>query len=348
VHVIRKRAGGLSGQISLAGLAVLLALPAGPAGADEKSPVKVEKVEYGGWKNNLKVSNGDAELIATLDVGPRIISYRLKDGKNVFKEFEDQLGKSGEKTWQIRGGHRFWVGPEDTTRTYAPDNAPVSWMQQKETGAIRLIQKADEYGMQKEIEVTLEPKGAGVSVIHRLKNCGEKSTELTPWALSVMAPGGVEVIPLPAKKPHPGAVTEKTKPSDYWPNQNLVMWPFFDFTDPRWTFGSRYITLRQSKRGPTKIGLMHREGWVGYLNKGTLFVKSVAVNEGKNYPDRGCNFETFSNEDMLEIETLGPLLKLAPGKTVVLQEHWNLHGDVEDFKNEDEIDKHILARVRVK
>src|SRR6516164_11764967 len=99
------------------------------AAADEKGKVTVEKVEYKGWKNNLRVSNGDAELIVTLDVGPRVISYRLAGGKNVLKQYAEQLGKSGEKDWQIRGGHRLWVGPEDLTRTYAPDNGPVKYKQ---------------------------------------------------------------------------------------------------------------------------------------------------------------------------------------------------------------------------
>ena len=43
----------------------------------------VEVVEYRGWKNNLRLTNGDAELIVTLDVGPRVISYRLGTGVNV-------------------------------------------------------------------------------------------------------------------------------------------------------------------------------------------------------------------------------------------------------------------------
>src|SRR4051794_26489045 len=93
--------------------------------ADSKSGVKADKVEYKGWKNNLRLSNGEAEVIVTLDVGPRVISYKLKDGKNVFKEYDEMLGKSGEAEWQIRGGHRLWIGPEDLTRTYAPDNGPV-------------------------------------------------------------------------------------------------------------------------------------------------------------------------------------------------------------------------------
>src|SRR4051794_27521975 len=97
--------------------------PRGAAGAEPR--VMMDRVEYHGWKNNLRLRNGDAELIVTLDVGPRVISYRLEGGKNVFKNYDDQLGKSGEADWQIRGGHRLWAAPEDPTRTYVPDNGPV-------------------------------------------------------------------------------------------------------------------------------------------------------------------------------------------------------------------------------
>src|SRR5262249_38177975 len=81
----------------------LLAALAHPASAADKGTVTVDKIEYKGWKNNLRFSNGEAEVIVTLDVGPRIISYRLKDGKNVFWENPDELGKSGEKEWRGRG-----------------------------------------------------------------------------------------------------------------------------------------------------------------------------------------------------------------------------------------------------
>ncbi len=44
----------------------------GPArAADPKKGVTVEEIEYKGWKHNLRISNGDTELIVTLDVGPR-------------------------------------------------------------------------------------------------------------------------------------------------------------------------------------------------------------------------------------------------------------------------------------
>ena len=51
---------------------------------------------FGGWPNNVRLANEHAELIITLDVGPRVISYRTTGGENVFKTFDDQLGGSGE------------------------------------------------------------------------------------------------------------------------------------------------------------------------------------------------------------------------------------------------------------
>ncbi len=328
-------------------LALLPFLLAASTAAEKDSTVS--KVEYKGWKNNLRLDNGDVELIVTLDVGPRVISYRLAGGHNVFKEYADQLGKSGETDWQIRGGHRLWVGPEDLTRTYALDNGPVQYEELK-NGGVRFKPAADkEYGIQKEIDVFLPKKGSHVKVVHRLTNIGDQPAELAPWSLTVMAPGGVEIIPLPPKHPHPGPPKNAKSPKDYAPNQQMVLWPFFDFKDPRWDFGTKYITLRQdAKRGPTKIGLAHQLGWIGYLNNGTLFVKHFGYHDGQTYPDGGCNFETFTNEDMLEMESLGSILKLAPKATVEHIEEWDLFSDIGAVTDEASIDKNVLPKVKGK
>src|SRR5438093_248134 len=90
--------------------------------------------------------------------------------------------------------------------------------------------------------------------------------------------------------------TTRTYALDFAPNRLHVVWPVTDFRDPRWGFGTSAITLRHdARRGPTKIGLAHRLGGVGYLNGGTLFVKRFAPQDGAPYPDGGCNFETFTN-----------------------------------------------------
>ena len=89
-------------------------------------------------------------------------------------------------------------------------------------------------------------------------------------------------------------------------------------------------------------------GWVGYLNGDTLFVKRFGYDEGKTYPDNGVNFETFTNEDMLEIESLGPMIKLPPGKTVEHTEHWELIGNVQGFQDEAGIDRNVRSKLTAK
>jgi hypothetical protein len=298
---------------------------------------KVEKVEYKRWKNNLKLSNGTVEVIATLDVGPRVIRYAYVNGENVLKEYSDQLGKSGEKDWQIRGGHRLWHAPEHPQRTYFPDNSPIE-SKDLGGGAVRLIPPPETtHGVQKQIDLKLDASGSKLTLTHRIKNIGSWPIELAPWSLTVMAPGGTEIIPLPKKVPHGESLL---------PAQSLVLWSYTDMKDPRFSFGTKYITVRQDEKGQaTKIGLWHSEGWVGYLRAGLLFVKRFERQPGQQYPDYGCNFETFTNEDMLEVESLGPMTKLEPGSSVEHREVWELHKDVPNVTDEASVEKSILPRM---
>ncbi len=309
----------------------------------------IEKVEYKGWKNNLKLSNGAVELIITLDVGPRVIRYGYAGVGNVLKEFDDQIGKSGEKEWMIRGGHRLWHAPEDIKRTYDPDNSPVKWEKIGES-SVRVIQPVEPLtGIQKEMEVALDNEATGVKIVHRLRNTNLWEVELAPWALTVMAPGGIEIIPLPEKIAHPGSLAPGEKPDyrGFVPNQTMIVWPFTDLADPRWRWGTRYVTLRQdvNAKSPTKLGLAHKLGWIGYLNKGVLFVKGIGYQEGRNYTDGGSNFETFTNKDFLEVESLGPFERIAPGKAIEHVERWWLLRDIPSETSDAAIDSNIKARV---
>jgi hypothetical protein len=326
--------------------AVLLGLPRNAPG-QKPGKVATEVVAYQGWKHNLRLANADVELLVTLDVGPRVLRYRLKGGKNVFKEYAGDLGKTGEKEWKIRGGHRLWVSPEDPKRTYYPDNARVQYRQVEPGRVVFTPHPETEYGLQKEVELRLGPTGTRVEVRHRVKNVGKRATELAPWALSVMAPGGVEIIPLPARRPHPGGARAAKSPKDFAPNRLLVLWPYADLKDPRLSLGSKYVTLRADRKvkGPIKFGLLHLLGWVAYLNDGTLFVKRIPYHEGRTYPDLGCNYESFTADDMLEMETLGPLVRLEPGQDAELTETWELFANVPAVSGEADIDRHVLPRV---
>src|ERR1039458_6713472 len=129
--------------------------------------VKVEKTEYKGWPNCYRVSNGEIELIVTSDVGPRVIRFGFVGGQNLFKEFPDQLGRSGEEKFQLRGGDRVWKAPEDPVATWAPDNVLVE-VRVTPTGLIARAPIEPLTNLQKEIEISMAPSGTEVTVSNRI------------------------------------------------------------------------------------------------------------------------------------------------------------------------------------
>ena len=59
-----------------------------------------------------------------------------------------------------------------------------------------------------------------------------------------------------------------------------------------------------------------------------LFFKWSAADPAGTYPDFGCSLEIFTNRSMMELETLGPITKVEPNRTVEHIEHWMLLRDV--------------------
>ncbi len=277
-----------------------------------------------GWENCAQLSNAHAEVLVTLDVGPRIISYKTPESQNVLNALPEELGKSGETGFVVRGGHRLWVSPEDD-RSYAPDNKPVQF-EQTASGAIR-VENASEapWQVRKAMTISLAPTSSAVRIEHRITNEGDRPITIAAWALTVMAPGGLEILPQPPLGEHGKGAPGR----EFLPTRLLVPWSFTDLSDERWTLGRRFITLRgEPGRSATKLGLLHTEGWAGYILPGALFIKTVDCIPDAHYPDFGCNYETFTKDTFLEMETLSPLRALEPGQSVDHVETWHLFGGV--------------------
>ncbi|HEY1338901.1 MAG TPA: hypothetical protein VGF59_15400 [Bryobacteraceae bacterium] len=296
----------------------------------------IEKISYCGWPNSYRIANGEVELIVTGDVGPRIIRYGFVGGQNLFKEFRDQLGRTGEPEWQPRGGHRVWIAPEDPVKSYAPDNAPVRLEIVDDvlhaTAPVEALT-----GLEKRMSVRLAPSGTSVEVVHSIRNAAAEPCEVAPWVLTMMAPGGAGIHGFPPRGTHPEMLA---------PANPLVMWAFTDLADPRWRFLRKYLVLLQDPAYavPQKLGSFNADTWGAYLLAGELFVKrTLAAGDPRSYPDLGCSFETFTNADFLELETLGPLRRLAAGETVEHTERWTLHRNVHITRWTDaELDRVIL------
>lgn len=329
--------------LAVATLALVMAAATAAQGA-----VTVQKIAYKGWHDCYLIANGTVRLIVTADVGPRVIFYGFEHGPNEFHEFPDQVGKTGGDQYQNYGGHRLWVAPENK-RTYFPDNVPVKVVQTRRNGRVLVRFIAPEElrpyptYLQKEMAIELAPSGSHVTVYQIITNRGQRAQELAPWSISQMARGGHAVFPFPPKAPW--------GPKHLQPVIPLALWSYTDFQDPRWTLGAKYLELQQSRnpKGPykeQKIGLFDEAGWGAYYNRHHLFVVRVEVHQGADYPDFGCNFETYTEPRFLEFETLGPRTDLKPGQSVHHTEQWWLFDGVAGGKGDAWADAQVLPRVR--
>lgn len=263
-----------------------------------------------------RVVDGGVEAVVAADFGPRVVWLGFTGGANLFAELPDVTQDTSLGTWRIRGGHRLWHSPEGMPRSYAPDNDPVSV--ELSDGWVQVSQNAEPgTGIAKSLRLTA--KGDYFQVDHTLTNGGMWPVELAPWALSVMAPGGVALL-RPAQARHP---------DNLLPNRLLALWPYTDVTDQRLTLGCELYLLRQAPAGPPiKIGLNSDGGWAAYWLDGQLLIKRFPFEAEGRYPDGGCTVECYANEAMLELESLGPLRLLEPGQSAYHTEQWYLFKEV--------------------
>lgn len=295
--------------------------------------MKIDRVPYGGWQNCVRLANDEIELIATTDVGPRIIRFGFIGDVNEFVEFPDQMGKTGGSEYRGYGGHRLWLAPESNELSYHPDNQPVEWTREGD----ELLLKAPVESttrIQKEMCIRLDAKKNQVQIVHQLTNHNPFAVTLAAWALSVMAPGGRAIVPHEPYRPHPEALL---------PARPLVLWSYTKMNDPRWTWGEKYIQLRQDPKStvPQKVGLLDGPGWAAYANGDHLFIKRFYSNPDAMFPDFGCNLEMFTNAKMLEVESLSPLTTLDPGGTLTHEEEWSLHRGIRFGNSDKDIDAAI-------
>jgi hypothetical protein len=265
--------------------------------------------EYKNFGKCVRFERGGIICLVTLEIGPRIIYYGTENlnfmnediGRNVQKdgEFFDKTYKAGEK-WFLYGGHRVWKSPEDM-ETYVPDNYPVEYSLNQSGG--EFYTQTTPFGLKFGFELIMDEGGA-LEIKNRIKNFGQPR-QLAVWALTVVAKGGVLTVPLNQAE------------SDLLPSQNFVLWPYCGFADERLSVAKGVMSLKQADGGAFKIGLFLKDNMASYeLNGKKLRVCYQQPDGGADaHLDFGCNFETYTNEHILEIEGLSAKKTIGKNQT---------------------------------
>lgn len=303
--------------------------------------IKTEIKNYLDYGKVLSISNGVIEAYVTVDVGPRIIRFGFIGGQNIMcdnravmapkddQEFQSFFGKG--KKWEILGGHRIWTSPESYPHSYYPDLEPVKY-EITDSGAIFTPNAEQENGMQKQMEIKMDPDDANMQVTMRVTNIAKTPLEFSIWGLTVSATNGTLIIPM------------NNNDTGLLHNRNISVWPYTNLADSRVHFGKKYVTLRQdiNIEQSFKLGFDLNDAQAFYCLGGDIFRKAFETYHGsEKYPDNGCSFETYTNNGFIEVESLSPLKSVNAGETVSLTEHWSMHKkpcDVE-FNNDNSIDE---------
>ena len=279
----------------------------------------MEKVQFLNFQNCLRLDNGEIEIIVSTDFGPRILAYNFIGGQNILGIHADAQVNTELGEFKPYGGHRLWIAPENMPNSYTPDNSAIEYFYDEKENSIRLIQPIEPVTQtHKEIVVTLDENGSGISLEHKITNLGEEKIELAAWALTIMRGGGEVLIPNENFAPYSATTL--------LPVRNLAVWSYTDFSDSRWHFDRDFIRLKvdETKKTPQKIGILNKMGWVKYQFADLEFVKRFTFEESAVYPDMNSNTEIYTAGNFVEVETLSQLFQLEKGETAKHIELWEL------------------------
>ncbi len=297
--------------------------------------MKIERVNFAGWKDCIQFTCQKLTLIVTTEVGPRIIGCSMEGKENLFYLNPQQAGSRGGDEWKIYGGHRLWCAPEVKEFTYFPDNLPVKV---NETApGVQFTAPMEKSGVVKTLILSPLEGRNGFKIQHSIANLGNQELLLAPWALTVMRSGGVAVIP-----------HNLNRPMQLLPTHTFSLWSYTDPGDPRWHWGKRFLLLQQDprKETPQKIGLQNPYGWAGYAVDQQFFLKRFGWDASQTYPDFNANFETYTNAEILELESLAPLQELLPGQTTTHEEIWEVFEGIPLPRSDEDVEDTILPLIR--
>jgi len=296
-------------------------------------------VEYKHYGRCLKLKNDKLEVLITMDVGPRIISFTPQGGSNLFfNDDEDLRVSKGEvfesifgegEEYHFYGGHRLWLAPQYPLHTNVPDNRPLT-VEEVENGARFIGAYSPVSGMRPTMTVVMDESKAEIAVTASYTNESDQVQHYAPWQISQLAPGGVAFVPFglrndaqpfgfsrerpPFRGPRPAMKLDEP----LLPHKVFVLFDISHLKDDRLHLHNRYVVLEQDEtlRRPFKAGLAAPEGFGLYALGDFVFKAQHTHNPNGCYTDGGSSLEIYTDAAFLEMEALGEYTEVAPGETI--------------------------------
>ncbi|HET9910000.1 MAG TPA: hypothetical protein VFQ23_25350 [Anaerolineales bacterium] len=281
-------------------------------------------MKYGNFHGHKSVilENVHFQVECLAQAGPRVVRLiPAWTGENLFAEVPDFTTKTTLGEYQYFGGHRLWYAPESLSRTYSPDSHGIS-IKEVQDGLRLTGMDEPGTGIQKTLTIQISPTRSFIILQHKLQNNGRATVRLAPWAITMLRPTGVAILP----QQH-GNLDD----DGVMPNRRFALWPYSRWDDVRLQLGDEFVIIKgdNTNSSPLKLGYFNPHGWLGYLCNDVFFVKRFGVRRDKEYADYGSNSEIYTNDRITELESLGPILDLNPHEDVVHTETWEVYRDTD-------------------
>jgi len=315
---------------------------------------QVEPTSYKNWKC-LKMSNSTTEVYIAPEIGGRIIQYvymghpflwvnRTLEGK-VFPVSENNRLEN----WKNYGGDKGWPAPqgwEGPNQWPGPGDDIMDGPCQAE-----LVQKSGDYaqvrltssgqggyaGIQFITELTLFENSSRLYFRTTMKNVSRKETNWAVWRVTQMDFSG----PKPLTWNDKACLVIPLNPKSVWPEKFKVMFGLAESKNWQPDYQNMKMIVRYMNIAG-KIGLDTMNGWAAMVdeNSGFSFVQRFETFPRASYSDSSSFYvwvagrgeyihkrKLFTEPDnpngrFVEMEIVGPQIKLKPGEGYSLNTSW--------------------------
>jgi len=289
-------------------LAATIALLPGLATVD----VKVEKIEYHGWSDSYRISNGTVEVVVVPKIG-RVMRYGYPSGPNMLWENPDLAGKAhvpGE--WSNFGGDKVWPAPQSDW-TWPPDPTidGMPWEAEVLPDGLRLTSMDGKFSHVKFMrEIHLGAVGTEVNINTRMDNTGSPRS-LAPWQITQLD--------------NPYSIFLPTQTTSQMPDGwRLLTGSKIDPKYHKLSAGGLTLSLANTSY---KFGAFSPLGEITASKGNAIFHMKTKTYQRANYADKGSALQVYTgagNDKYAELEVLAPLTKMQNGEGAILDVTWSL------------------------
>jgi hypothetical protein len=276
------------------------------------------RTDFAGYSDCIFLENENTRVVLGHQSGGRILEY-AHNGENVLFLDPAQEGKSWKPGNPIFGpkAGQFDIGPEKIV----PEH-PVLWAGEwaaEITGArsAKCTSPIDPLlGVQLLREFRLDSDSSHFTCRQTLINKStDKIQRLCHWGRTLAKGGGICVIPLGDYSRFPNSYVM------YGPDDVIQYQP----EDPNIRTRNGFLEILAPPRHP-KLGMDSMEGWFTYLMPDNwMFLKSYVTHPERVYNEiAGLTISIWAPDDgaKIELEPIGPMEILKPGKSASFEEEW--------------------------